>query len=109
MLIILNIINGIIVDTFQALREQNNKKDDILNNFCYICSLERAEIEIKGINYEKHIMKDHFISNYLHYLIKIQGTDEHDLNSLDSEVLKAIKEFKTDFFPNKKAKALENV
>ncbi len=109
MLIIVNIINGIIVDTFQALREQNNRKDDILNNFCYICSLARTEFEVKGVNYEKHLMNEHYIKNYFDYLFKIQGTDEHDLNSLDSQVLKAIKDFKTDFFPNKKAKSLESV
>ena len=108
MLIILNIVNGIIVDTFQALREQNNKKEDILENFCYVCSLERSVFEIKGINYEKHILNDHYIKNYFDYLIKIQRIDEYDLNSLDSQVLQAIKENRTDFFPNKKAKALEN-
>jgi len=109
MLIIVNIINGIIVDTFQALREQNNKKDDILQNFCYICSLDRAQFEIKGVNFEKHVSIDHKIQNYFDYLIKIQGTDEQDLNSLDSQVLHAIREFKTDFFPNKKAKSLDSV
>lgn len=108
MLIIVNIVNGIIVDTFQALREQNNLKDDILYNFCYICSLQRGDFEVKGINYEKHINEDHYIKNYFDYLIKLQGTDEHDLNSLDSQVLQSIKEFKTDFFPNKRAKALES-
>jgi hypothetical protein len=39
---------------------------------------------------------------------KVQQTNEHDLNSLDSLVLDAIKSNRTDFFPVKKAKCLED-
>jgi len=107
MLIIVNIINGIIVDTFQALREQNSQKFDILTNFCYICSKQRSEFEIKALNFDKHLKLDHNIRNYFDYFLKIQGTDEHELNSLDSQVLDYIKLSKTDFFP-KTAKSLEH-
>lgn len=107
-LIIINIINGIIVDTFQALREQNNEIEDIKYNVCFICSLNRSKFESKGINFEDHCMKDHNILNYLEYIIKIQMTDEHDLNSLDYEVLRSIRDHRTDFFPIKKAKCLES-
>jgi hypothetical protein len=107
-LIMINIINGIIVDTFQALREANNERDDVRENVCFICSLNRAKFEIKGINFENHRIKEHNILNYFEYLIKIKMTDEHDLNSLDFEVLNAVIEQRTDFFPVKKAKCFES-
>jgi len=102
----LNIINGIIVDTFQALREQNNEKEDVRENVCYICSIKRAKFEVKGFNFSEHQELDHNILNYFHYIIKIQKTDEHDLNSMDYQVLMFIKEMRTDFFPVKKSISL---
>lgn len=103
----LNIINGIIVDTFQELREKNNERDDKLNNECFICSLNRSNFEIKGISYDSHVENTHNIVNYYVYLSKVLLTNEHDLNSLDYQVLAAYNETKIDFFPIKKTKALK--
>ncbi len=102
----LNIINGIIVDTFQALREQNNEKEYVRENVCYICSIKRSKFEVKGLNFAEHQIIEHNILNYFHYIIKIQKTDEHDLNSMDFQVLNFIRESRTDFFPVKKAISL---
>lgn len=103
----LNIINGIIVDTFQELREKNNVRDDKRVNECFICSLNRGKFEIKGVSYENHVDNQHNVLNYFVYLSKIDFTDEHDLNSLDFQVFNAFKSQKIDFFPVKKTKALQ--
>jgi hypothetical protein len=108
-LIMINVINGIIVDTFQALREQSNKKEDIQKNVCYICSINRSKFETRGISFHHHKFVEHNILNYFFYILKIKFTDEQDLNSLDYEVLKSIKKMRTDFFPVKKALSLGNV
>lgn len=105
-LVMLNIINGIIVDTFQALREQNNEKEEVRENVCYICSIKRSKFEVKGLNFSDHQTYEHNILNYFHYIIKIQKTDEHDLNSMDFQVLNFIRDSRTDFFPVKKALSL---
>ena len=104
----LNIINGIIVDTFQELREKNNERDDKLANECYICSLNRANFEIKGLSYDHHVDYTHNVVNYYVYLSKVKLTDEHDLNSLDSQVLNSFKDKKIDFFPIKKTKSINS-
>ena len=108
MLIVLNMINGIIVDTFQDIREQNNAINEERVNACFICSLHRSKFEIKGIDFEYHTSQEHNIDNYFRYLLKILKTDEHDLNSIDFQVLNAFKQNKIEFFPIKKAKSLES-
>jgi hypothetical protein len=108
-LIMINIVNGIIVDTFQDLREQSSLKLDSLTNVCYICSLNRSKFEINGLNYTKHIKGEHNLLNYFHYLIKVKSADENDLNSLDYQVLNYMKEEKFDFFPIKKSLSLDNL
>ena len=107
-LVILNIASGIIVDKFQDLRESNEELYEEKENVCFICSLHRSNFEIKGIDFEYHQQQEHNIGNYFHYLMKINRTDEHDLNSIDFQVYNAFLQKKIEFFPIKKAKSLEN-
>ena len=99
MLILLNIINGVIVDTFLELREKSNEENETKLNICYICSLHRTLFEKRGIDFEYHKDHEHNIMNYFDYIYKIEITDESDLNSLDYQVRQSIKTKRTDFFP----------
>ena len=109
MLIIFNMINSIVVDSFQETREKNNEINEEKSNVCFICSLHRSKFEIKGISFEHHTDREHNIDNYFRYLLKILKTDEHDLNSIDFQVMNAVKQKRIEFFPIKKAKCLENL
>lgn len=108
-LVLLNIINGIIVDTFQAMREDNEKTDKIRNGKCYVCSISRSNFEANGISYERHIKHEHNALGYMHYVLRVKNADPDRLNSCELMVLKKIGEYRTDFFPIKKAKHLENI
>ena len=50
-LIILNIVNGIIVDTFQEIRENNEAYNTEILNTCYICQLKSTYFEGKDISF----------------------------------------------------------
>jgi inositol 1,4,5-triphosphate receptor type 3 len=100
-LIMLNAVNGIIVDTFQQLREDKIKRDFQRANVCFVCTLNRHYFEFRGEDYQRHIEKHHNISSYLFYLIKIKSTNKYDLNAADTHVLQCFEEKKTDFFPIK--------
>lgn len=41
--ITLNLIFGVIIDTFGDLRTEKNDKEDVLKNSCFICGLERGK------------------------------------------------------------------
>ena len=98
-LIILNIFNGIIVDTFQEIRENNEKFNDEILNTCYICQLKTSDFEGEEFTFEEHIIYEHNIFHYFFYLFKIHNTDAHDLNSVDFQVYNYIKNDKIVFFP----------
>ena len=108
-LFIMNITGGIIIDKFDELKEVKKKLYEEKENVCFICSLHRSNFEIKGIKFKDHQLQEHNIGNYFHYLMKINRTDEHDLNSIDFQVYNAFKDKKIVFFPIKKAKSLENL
>ena len=88
-LIILNIVNGIIVDTF-------------------ICQNSRSKFESKGLDFEYHINFEHNVTYYFCYLFKIEKQDVHDLNSVDFQVCNSISENKVEFFPIDQADGLSN-
>ena len=99
MLVLLNIISGVIVDTFQELREKSVEENETKLNICYICSLHRTLFEKRGIDFEYHKDHEHNIMNYFNYIYKVEMTDESELNSLDYQVRQSIKNKRTDFFP----------
>ena len=54
-IIVLNLIFGVIIDTFADLRNEKQKKDDIIRNTCFICGLERRAFDNRSISFETHI------------------------------------------------------
>ena len=56
--IMMNLVLGIIVDTFSQLREEQAHQDDEMTNKCFICSLPAYRFEKVG-GFKKHIQQDH--------------------------------------------------
>ena len=44
-IIVLNLIFGVIIDTFGALREEKEEEEEVLKNSCFICGLRRADFD----------------------------------------------------------------
>ncbi len=40
-IIVLNLIFGVIIDTFADLRSEKQTKEEVIKNSCFICGLER--------------------------------------------------------------------
>jgi hypothetical protein len=108
-LIMLNVINGIIIDTFQDLREQGEKKTFYKENMCYVCSNTKSRFEMCGLDFKDHIAEEHSIKEYLYYLIKNYLTDENELNAVDSYVLELTKNKRSEFFPSMTSIKLEEM
>ena len=53
-LILSNIVSGIILDTFGALREESNERSRKLGNECFITGLERSQFDELGVDFETH-------------------------------------------------------
>ena len=106
----LNAINGIIVDVFQYLRE----KGDGENNFkekCYVCSNHKNLFEANDISFKMHIYKEHFILDYIFYILT-QTSEKcklEELNYSEFNVTKSIMKNKIDFFPIEKSMSLDKI
>ena len=46
-IIVVNLIFGVIIDTFADLRSEKQQKDEILKNTCFICGMTFSTYEFK--------------------------------------------------------------
>mmetsp|Transcript_10651 Transcript_10651/g.9220 ORF Transcript_10651/g.9220 Transcript_10651/m.9220 type:complete len:261 (-) Transcript_10651:446-1228(-) len=74
MIMILNIVMGIILDTFENLRESEKKFSYDINNICFVCGFDRETLD-KATDarngFLTHIKSDHYMWNYLFYIAYI--------------------------------------
>jgi len=68
----LNVVFGIIIDTFGSLRAEKMEKYHDTINKCFICAIDkqvfdRASDQPNG--FERHIRYDHRMWNYLYFII----------------------------------------
>ena len=65
-----------IIDSFGELRDEKNKNDDDQHNTCFICGIERSELE-RYFSFEDHVLIEHNKWNYLAYLIYLKKKVKH--------------------------------
>lgn len=70
--IVLNLILGIIIDTFADLRKEKEEHDALLRNTCFICGLERTAFDARGESFEKHCNSDHFLWSYVNFIVLLR-------------------------------------
>jgi len=64
---------GIIIDTFAELREHKTRKEEDMQNVCFICNIERPEFDRQGNGFEHHIHNDHWAWNYINLMAYVTG------------------------------------
>jgi len=109
--IVLNLILGIIIDTFADLRKEKQEKDDMRRNTCFICGLERQKFDAVGISFDDHCNDEHNLWSYLNFIVLLRTKDETDFTGPESYVSDLLEEEESpDFswFPRLQALSLTN-
>lgn len=108
----IQIIFGIILDTFGQLRDEREVLLKEIQDKCFVCSLSRNEIDSKYIsnfNYRstngwyQHIYLEHNVYHMIFYLIYLKKKDPNDCDALEKYVKQCIEDKNADFFPQEKA------
>jgi hypothetical protein len=98
-IILLNIIFGIIIDTFAQLRNQRMSILQDINNTCYICGLERSEIEHKAKGWMHHFMAEHVPLAYLAFLVYLTEMPMQDCAGVEKYVKEKFQRSDFSFMP----------
>nr|KAF6474546.1 inositol 1,4,5-trisphosphate receptor type 1 [Rousettus aegyptiacus] len=105
-IIVLNLIFGVIIDTFADLRSEKQKKEEILKTTCFICGLERDKFDNKTVTFEEHIQEEHNMWHYLCFIVLVKVKDSTEYTGPESYVAEMIKERNLDWFPRMRAMSL---
>ncbi|XP_061891578.1 inositol 1,4,5-trisphosphate receptor type 2 isoform X1 [Entelurus aequoreus] len=105
-IIVLNLIFGVIIDTFADLRSEKQKKEEILKTTCFICGLERDKFDNKTVSFEEHILSEHNMWHYLYFLVLIRVKDPTEYTGPESYVAMMMEEKNLEWFPRMRAMSL---
>ena len=110
--ILLNVIFGIIIDTFSSLRVDKLARVKDTLEICFICGInkqvfDRASDEPEG--FKTHIKVDHNMWNYLYFIFMLWEQDKDDDDGLEQYVRRAIEANEITWFPLRKAMRLDQV
>uniref|UniRef100_A0A8C1QUY1 Inositol 1,4,5-trisphosphate receptor n=1 Tax=Cyprinus carpio TaxID=7962 RepID=A0A8C1QUY1_CYPCA len=105
-IIVLNLIFGVIIDTFADLRSEKQKKEEVLKTTCFICGLERDKFDNKTVTFEEHIKVEHNMWHYLFFIVLVKVKDSTEFTGPESYVAEMIREHNLDWFPRMRAMSL---
>ncbi|XP_016122882.1 inositol 1,4,5-trisphosphate receptor type 1 [Sinocyclocheilus grahami] len=105
-IIVLNLIFGVIIDTFADLRSEKQKKEEVLKTTCFICGLERDKFDNKTVTFEEHIKVEHNMWHYLFFIVLVKVKDSTEFTGPESYVAEMIRELNLDWFPRMRAMSL---
>ncbi|XP_013415241.1 inositol 1,4,5-trisphosphate receptor [Lingula anatina] len=105
-IITLNLIFGVIIDTFADLRSEKQQKEEILKNTCFICGLDRSSFDNKSVSFEDHIKNEHNMWHYLYFIVLVKVKDPTEFTGPESYVYAMIRDKNLDWFPRMRAMSL---
>nr|CAI5851385.1 unnamed protein product [Callosobruchus analis] len=108
-IIVLNLIFGVIIDTFADLRSEKQQKELILKNTCFICGLNRSAFDNKIVNFEDHIKCEHNMWHYLFFTVLIKVKDPTEFTGPESYVYAMVKASNLEWFPRLRAISLNAI
>ncbi|KAJ8985868.1 hypothetical protein NQ317_006242 [Molorchus minor] len=108
-IIVLNLIFGVIIDTFADLRSEKQQKELILKNTCFICGSNRSAFDNKIVNFEDHIKNEHNMWHYLYFIVLIKVKDPTEFTGPESYVYEMVKTSNLEWFPRLRAISLAAV
>ncbi|RXG67948.1 Ryanodine receptor 1 [Armadillidium vulgare] len=105
-IIILNLIFGVIIDTFADLRSEKQQKEDRLQNTCFICGLNRSCFDNKAVTFEEHCRYEHNHLHYLYFYVLVMEKDTTEFTGPESYVYALVKAGERSWFPHMQAMSL---
>ena len=99
-LLMQNVLLGVLYDTFSELRSNLQDKENDIKNVCFICQLNRDDPLSKRIDFDAHINNEHFIWNYVYFMIYLHISNSNELDAIQNYVLRKINEQDLFWFPN---------
>uniref|UniRef100_A0A8C3ABS1 Ryanodine receptor 2 n=1 Tax=Cyclopterus lumpus TaxID=8103 RepID=A0A8C3ABS1_CYCLU len=97
--ILLAIIQGLIIDAFGELRDQQEQVKEDMETKCFVCGIGSEYFDTVPHGFETHTLQEHNLANYLFFLMYLINKDETEHTGQESYVWKMYQERCWEFFP----------
>uniref|UniRef100_A0A8C4QC96 Ryanodine receptor 2b (cardiac) n=1 Tax=Eptatretus burgeri TaxID=7764 RepID=A0A8C4QC96_EPTBU len=97
--ILLAIIQGLIIDAFGELRDQQEQVKEDMETKCFICGMGNDYFDTAPHGFETHTLQEHNLANYMFFLMYLINKDETEHTGQESYVWKMYQERCWEFFP----------
>ncbi|KAF3708096.1 Ryanodine receptor 2 [Channa argus] len=97
--ILLAIIQGLIIDAFGELRDQQEQVKEDMETKCFICGIGSEYFDTVPHGFETHTLQEHNLANYLFFLMYLINKDETEQTGQESYVWKMYQARCWEFFP----------
>uniref|UniRef100_A0A8R1HP75 Ryanodine receptor n=2 Tax=Caenorhabditis japonica TaxID=281687 RepID=A0A8R1HP75_CAEJA len=98
-IILLAIMQGLIIDAFGELRDQQESATEKLESSCFICDIGKETFDRMPRGFEIHTTKEHNFANYLFFLQHLVNKDETEYTGQETYVREKYDNRDWDFFP----------
>ncbi|XP_059139568.1 inositol 1,4,5-trisphosphate receptor type 1-like isoform X3 [Physella acuta] len=105
----LNIIFGIIVDTFSELRDLKWRAESDMKDTCFICSRNSYDFEHHGKGFDHHVNLEHNMWGYVYFILHLDDIKASDYTALELYVAKLMEKENYEYMPLNRALCLTSV
>lgn len=119
--IMLNIVGGIIIDTFGSLREEEVEKNQDMVDKCFICGnlkyessisiradFDRLQSKTSG-GFKEHIKINHYMWNYMYFIAYLKWKEKTDYSGIESYVSQKLLDEDLCWVPFNQARELKGI
>lgn len=104
-LILINIFFGVIVDSFNDLRDKDSVEIEDLKNVCFICGMNRFNCT-KG-DFDEHRVSEHYLFDYVHIYLFLSNKNPQEFSAVEAYVWSQINQHKINWYPEAEEDPLE--
>ena len=99
--VFLNILFGIIIDTFAELRDAKHDKEQDMRLKCFVCGISSHVFDQYGEGFVQHTKGEHNMWQYLFFLQHLKLKDSNDYTGQESYVALKLSRKDFSFFPTR--------
>lgn len=85
-IILMNILFGIIIDSFADKRAQADDFKREVRGQCFICGISKSRFDIENVNWNDHIYCEHNLHSYVAFMLYVQSRPKSECTGIEKFV-----------------------
>ena len=112
-ILLFNIIAGLMLDSFAAIREEADARDETLAEQCFVCGFDRKDYDNFNLpteysNFDAHKDVDHDVWSYIYYIDYLNTKDPTEFTGVEQYVKNQLDDNEMLWVPVRRAFAIQN-